>query len=182
MTAETAAADSEARYFNRELSWLAFNGRVLHEAADSRTPLLERLKFLSIFSSNLDEFYMVRVAGLRRQLASGVVQTSADGLTPQEQLDRIKHEVASLVERQEECFRRLLPLLADQGIRLLDMSELSRGELADLDQFFEAEIFPVLTPLAVDPGHPFPYISNLSISLAVEIRDPAGGVDRCARV
>jgi polyphosphate kinase len=172
----------EVRYFNRELSWLGFNARVLHEALDPRTPLLERLKFLAIFSSNLDEFYMVRVAGLRRQVASGVVQPPPDGLTPLEQLARIEVEVGTLVKRQQVCFNALLPELADRGIRLLSMAELTPPEFAALDQFFEAEVFPVLTPLAVDPSHPFPYISNLSLSLAVEIHDPQRDVDHFARV
>jgi polyphosphate kinase len=169
-------------YLNRELSWLAFNARVLHEARDPRTPLLERLKFLAIFSSNLDEFYMVRVAGLRRQVASGVVQPPPDGLTPQEQLARIRSEVATLLVEQQRCLDELLPLLAQHGIRLVSMSDLTPAEFAQLDQFFEREVFPVLTPLAVDPGHPFPYISNLSLSLAVQIRDPQRGVEHFARV
>jgi polyphosphate kinase len=169
-------------YFNRELSWLAFNARVLNEAADPRTPLLERLKFLAIFSSNLDEFYMVRVAGLRRQVASGVIQPPPDGLSPQEQLARIKSEVATLLVEQQRCFNELLPLLREHGIKLVSMTELTAAEFAALDQFFEREVFPVLTPLAVDPGHPFPYISNLSLSLAVQIRDPQRGVEHFARL
>jgi polyphosphate kinase len=169
-------------YLNRELSWLAFNARVLNEALDPRTPLLERLKFLAIFSSNLDEFYMVRVAGLRRQVASGVVQPPPDGLTPHEQLGRIRSEVATLLVDQQRCLDELLPLLAQHGIKLVSMSDLTSGEFAALDQFFERDVFPVLTPLAVDPGHPFPYISNLSLSLAVQIRDPQQGVEHFARV
>jgi polyphosphate kinase len=168
--------------FHRELSWLAFNARVLHEAADPRTPLLERLKFLAIFSSNLDEFYMVRVAGLRRQVASGVIQPPPDGLSPQEQLARIKIEVATLAVEQQRCFNELLPILAEHGIKLVSMTDLTATEFAALDQFFEREVFPVLTPLAVDPGHPFPYISNLSLSLAVQIRDPQRGVEHFARL
>jgi polyphosphate kinase len=178
----TVGAPATSHYFNRELSWLAFNARVLHEAMDPRTPLLERLKFLAIFSSNLDEFYMVRVAGLRRQFAAGVVQTPADGLTPQQQLERIDTKVRELITRRRECLETLLPVLAQHGIKLLAMSELGPAERSALDAFFESQVFPVLTPLAVDPGHPFPYISNLSLSLAVEIRDPEGGVDRFARV
>jgi polyphosphate kinase len=168
---------------NRELSWLAFNERVLHEALDERTPLLERLKFLSIVSTNLDEFYMVRVAGLRRQVAAGVTQTTPDGMTPQEQLDAIEVRVKALLAAQRGCLNDIvLPALATHGIRLVGMEELSPQEFAVVDQFFEAQVFPVLTPLAVDPAHPFPYISNLSLSLAVEIRDPATRTEHFARV
>jgi polyphosphate kinase len=168
---------------NRELSWLAFNDRVLHEAVDPRTPLLERLKFLSIVSTNLDEFYMVRVAGLRRQVAAGVVQMTPDGMTPQEQLDAIDVVVKSLLDRQRAClYDVVLPALAEQGVRLVGMGDLTPAEWAVVDQFFESQVFPVLTPLAVDPAHPFPYISNLSLSLAVEIRDAATGTVHFARV
>src|SRR5918992_837131 len=168
---------------NRELSWLSFNERVLHEALDERTPLLERLKFLSIVSTNLDEFYMVRVAGLRRQVAAGVTQTTPDGMTPQEQLDAIEVRVKALLAAQRGCLNDIvLPALVPHGIRLVGMDDLSPTEWAVVDQFFEAQVFPVLTPLAVDPAHPFPYISNLSISLAVEIRDTATGAEHFARV
>ena len=169
-------------YLNRELSWLAFNARVLHEALDPRVPLLERVKFLGIFAANLDEFYMVRVAGLRRQVAAGVVQTPPDGLTPQEQLDAIYAEVSRLARLQRECLDQLLEELKPFGVRLVTVSDLSPSEWGEIDEYFESQIFPVLTPLAVDPGHPFPYISNLSLSLAVEIRDPADGQIRFARV
>ncbi|MFL5582525.1 MAG: polyphosphate kinase 1 [Gemmatimonadaceae bacterium] len=169
-------------FINRELSWLDFNARVLHEAFDDRNPLLERLKFLAIFSSNLDEFYMVRVAGLRRQVAAGVTSTPPDGLTPQEQLDAINARVRTLRARQRECLEELLPALADRGVRLLRMDELAPPEWAVVDEYFESQIFPVLTPLAVDPGHPFPYISSLSLSLAVTVRDPATGAEHFARV
>ena len=176
-------APSPALFINRELSWLEFNARVLHEARDERTPLLERLKFLSIFSTNLDEFYQVRVAGLRRQVAAGVTQTAPDGLTPQAQLEAIEQRVRQLVEWQRHCLHDvLLPALASHGIRLVDMDELSPFEWAALDEFFAEQVFPVLTPLAVDPGHPFPYISNLSLSLAVGVRDPATGEEHFARV
>jgi len=169
-------------YLNRELSWLAFNSRVLHEAMDPRTPLLERVKFLSIFSGNLDEFYMVRVAGLRRQAAAGVVQTPPDGLTPLEQLDALYAEVARLGALQRRCLDDLLAELAPHGIKLVGVKDLSPAEWGEIDEYFESQVFPVLTPLAVDPGHPFPYISNLSLSLAVEIRDPDTGSVRFARV
>ena len=174
---------SSTLLFNRELSWLEFNGRVLHEAFDERNPLLERLKFLSIFSTNLDEFFMVRVSGLRRQVAAGVIASAADGLSPQAQLDAIERRVRELTVRERECLHdALLPALADRGIRLVRMTELTKDEWNTVDGFFEAEVFPVLTPLAVDPGHPFPYVSNLSLSLAVEIRDPDRGIDHFARV
>ena len=169
-------------YLNRELSWLAFNARVLHEALDPRVPLLERVKFLGIFSANLDEFYMVRIAGLRRQVAAGVVQTPPDGLTPAEQLDAIDSEVSRLTALQRTCLFGLLDELSVNGVRLLAVRDLAPGEWGAIDEYFESQIFPVLTPLAVDPGHPFPYISNLSLSLAVEIRDPERSAMHFARV
>jgi polyphosphate kinase len=170
-------------FFNSEQSWLEFNGRVLNEAFDDRNPLLERLKFLSIFSTNLDEFYMVRVAGLRRQLAAGVMSSAADGLSPQAALDAIERRVRELVTQAQECLHeRLMPILDERGIRLVRMPDLTSSEWNTVDLFFESEVFPVLTPLAVDPGHPFPYVSNLSLSLAVEIRDPDRGIDHFARV
>jgi len=170
-------------YINRELSWLAFNARVLHEAFDARNRLLERVKFLSIFSTNLDEFYMVRVAGLRRQIAAGVQHIPADGLTPSQQLDAVTERVADLMEQQRKCFYEvLLPELAEHGIKIVAMSELDQTELQRINQFFESQVFPVLTPLAVDPGHPFPYISNLSLSIGVQIKDPATRIVRLARV
>ena len=179
----TDALNDPKLLINRELSWLAFNERVLHEALDERTPLLERLKFLSIVSTNLDEFYMVRVAGLRRQVAAGVTQSTPDGMTPQEQLDAIDVCVKTLLARQRACLHDIvLPALATHGIRLVTMGDLSPAEWAVVDQFFEAQVFPVLTPLAVDPAHPFPYISNLSLSLAVELRDTATGSEHFARV
>jgi polyphosphate kinase len=170
-------------YINRELSWLAFNARVLNEAYDARNPLLERLKFIAIYASNLDEFYMVRVAGLRRQLAAGVTLTTPDGRTPAEQLDAIADRVAEMNARALRCLHEeIFPALAERGVRLVGMDDLSPQEWATIDQFFEAQVFPVLTPLAVDPGHPFPYISNLSLSLAVEVRDPETGREHFARV
>jgi polyphosphate kinase len=173
---------SQNLFINRELSWLAFNARVLNEALDERTPLLERVRFLSIFSTNLDEFYMVRVAGLRRQVAAGVVQAPPDGMTPQEQLDAIDRTITDLCVRARGCLAILLPRLAEHDVRLLGVDDLAPAEWRALDEYFESQVFPVLTPLAVDPGHPFPYISNLSLSLAVEIRDPVTGVLHFARV
>ena len=170
-------------FLNRELSWLEFDARVLAEAFDERNPLLERLKFLSIFSTNLDEFYMVRVAGLRRQVAARVQQTAPDGLTAREQLDAIERRVGDLLEQARRCLHELLlPALEAHGVRLLAMAELGAAEREAIDAFFETHVFPVLTPLAVDPGHPFPYISNLSISLAVQLREPEHGHEHFARV
>ncbi|MHB1096694.1 MAG: polyphosphate kinase 1 [Gemmatimonadaceae bacterium] len=169
--------------FNRELSWLAFNARVLHEAADTRTPLLERLKFLSIVSTNLDEFYMVRVAGVRRQVAAGFGKVGRDGVSPAELLDRIDERVREMVAEQARILEEeVLPELAQHGVRLLTMADLDASERLAVDAFFDLQVFPVLTPLAVDPGHPFPYISNLSLSLAVELREPETGIEHFARV
>ena len=170
-------------YLNRELSWLEFNRRVLHEALDPRTPLLERLKFLAIFSSNLDEFFQVRVAGLKQQVAAGIVERTADGMTPEDQLSAISRTVRELVRQHHRCLLQdVLPALATQGLTLFqDISELAPEGREHLDAYFHANVFPVLTPLAVDPGHPFPYISNLSLSLAVVLRG-ADGEERFARV
>ncbi|MEX1185479.1 MAG: polyphosphate kinase 1 [Gemmatimonadaceae bacterium] len=171
------------RYFNRELSWLDFNARVLHEAFDERNPLLERLKFIAIFSTNLDEFYMVRIAGLRRQLAAGVEQPSAEGVATRALLDAINRRIAELMARQRTCLHDLLlPALAEHGIRLVTMNDLQPAEWQVVDEFFESQVFPVLTPLAIDPGHPLPYISNLSLSLAVQVFDPQRGSEHFARV
>jgi polyphosphate kinase len=170
-------------FFNRELSWLEFNARVLHEAFDERNPLLERLKFIAIFSTNLDEFYMVRIAGLRRRLAAGVEQPGADGAATREQLDAITARIAELMALQRTCLHDLLlPALAEHGIRLVTMNDLAPAEWQVVDEFFESQVFPVLTPLAFDPGHPFPYISNLSLSLAVQVFDPQRGTEHFARV
>jgi polyphosphate kinase len=168
---------------NRELSWLEFNARVLHEAFDERNPLLERLKFIAIFSTNLDEFYMVRIAGLRRQLAAGVEQPSAEGVATRALLDAINRRIAELLAQQRTCLHDLLlPALAEHGIRLVTMNDLEPAEWQVVDEFFESQVFPVLTPLAFDPGHPFPYISNLSLSLAVQVFDPQRGTEHFARV
>jgi polyphosphate kinase len=170
------------QYFNRELSWLDFNARVLREAIDERTPLLERVKFLAIFSNNLDEFFMVRVAGLKRQVAAGVTQPSPDGLTPLQTIDAIWKHVDGLLQTQQSCLADLLDLLGAHEVRLVDIETLSKTEFSALDDYFEREVFPVLTPLALDPGHPFPYISNLTISLAVRLRDPETKTEHLARV
>jgi polyphosphate kinase len=175
-------APSESLYLNRELSWLAFNARVMHEATDGRVPLLERVKFLSIFSSNLDEYFMVRVGGLRRQLASGIVHATPDGLAISEQLTLIKDRVGLLLEDRRRCLGNLLEELAPHGVRIIGMGDLTPAERRAIDEQFESQIFPVLTPLAIDVGHPFPYVSNLSLSLAVEVRDPVLGTVHFARV
>ncbi|MFD8497565.1 RNA degradosome polyphosphate kinase [Amycolatopsis sp. NPDC059657] len=179
-TVETLPDD---RYFNRELSWQDFNARVLALAEDESQALLERAKFLAIFASNLDEFYMVRVAGLKRRDETGLSVRSADGLTPREQLAYIAKRNQDLVERQTGAFERhLRPQLAEQDIRIVGWSDLDGADQLRLSNLFSEQIFPVLTPLAVDPAHPFPYISGLSLNLAVTVRDPEGGTERFARV
>jgi polyphosphate kinase len=161
------------RYLNRQLSWLQFNRRVLDEAFDLRHPLIERAKFLAIFSSNLDEFFMVRVSGLQEQLESVPTELSPDGLSPAEQLRLIKPIVIELANRQHSCWSDyILPALRSAGVHILDYAELSDDQRAVAASFFHDEIFPILTPLAFDPGHPFPHISNLSLNLAVVIHDP----------
>ncbi|MEO8194820.1 MAG: polyphosphate kinase 1 [Gemmatimonadales bacterium] len=176
-------ATDPSLFINRELSWLEFNARVLREAFDDRNPLLERLKFLAIFSTNLDEFYMVRVAGLRRQIAAGLQALGPDGMSPQDQLSAIQARVAELMTQQRQCLHDdLLPKLEAHEVRLMKMNELSQGEAVRIDDFFQSQVFPVLTPLAVDPSHPFPYISNLSLSLAVQLKNPESGDEEFARV
>jgi polyphosphate kinase len=170
-------------YFSRELSWLEFNSRVLHEALDQRTPLLERLKFTAIFSSNLDEYFMVRVAALKQQVEAKVRKVAADGRTPQEQLNIIGDRLRPLVAQQHRHFEQTLrPQLAAQGVYLLDYVELNQEQRFYLQRYFAEQIFPVLTPLAVDPGHPFPYISNLSLNLAVVVKDVETEDEHFARV
>ncbi len=170
-------------YFNRELSWLEFNRRVLAEALDKRTPLLERLKFMAIFSSNLDEFFMVRVAALKQQVAAGVTKLSADGRTPRQQLEAIAETLSPMIEQQHQHFEKVLRKeLTKSGVYLLNYVDLNQEQRTYINQFFEDYIFPVLTPLAVDPSHPFPYISNLSLNLAVVLKDPAIDRELFARV
>jgi polyphosphate kinase len=176
-------ADPSERFLNRELSWLEFNSRVLALAEDSQLPLLERAKYLAIFSQNLDEFFEVRVAGLMEQLAAGLRTTTADGLDLVDQLRAIRDRVEQLVARSAAVFaNEVTPALEAAGIRFANWDELSDHDRAHLEGLFAELIFPVLTPLAVDPAHPFPYISNLSLNLAVTVRDPTSGDERFARV
>jgi polyphosphate kinase len=171
------------RYLNRELSWLDFNARVLTLAEDTTTPLLERAKFLAIFANNLDEFYMVRVAGLKRRQQTGLPLRGADVIAPSEQLERIAERADALMARHAGCFTGdVQPALTAEHVRIVRWSELDTGERERLRGYFREQIFPVLTPLAVDPAHPFPYISGLSLNLAVVVRDPDGGPELFARV
>ncbi len=164
--------DSNARFLNRELSWLSFNSRVLEEAYNTNHPLLERLRFLAISASNLDEFYMVRVAGLKGQVAAGVTAPSDDGLTPKQQLNAISSEVRMLLTEQQKCWSKLRKELNDAGISVLSPARLVKDDKTWLDTWFAEQLFPVLTPFAVDPSHPFPFILNEGLVLVVELRRP----------
>ncbi len=170
-------------YFNRALSWLEFNKRVVQEAYDPRTPLLERLKFMAIYSSNLDEFFMIRVAGLKQQVESGIIQGGADGISPHDQLAAIRQVLLPAVTEQHRYFEQeLRPRLSQEGIFLLHYADLHPDQQAYLQQYFINHIFPILTPLAIDPAHPFPYISGLSLNLLVAVQDPDTEEERFARV
>jgi len=173
-----------SRWFgNRELSWLDFNERVLSLARETSVPLLERLKFCAIFGSNLDEFFQVRVAALKGQVAGDVVATGADGLSPKRQLIEIAKRVDSLTSEVERILMEdLLPQLTDHGVRVCRWFDLTESEREQMNSFFDRQLFPVLTPLAVDPSHPFPYISNLALSIGILVRDPRNGEQRFARV
>ncbi|WP_284735794.1 RNA degradosome polyphosphate kinase [Dongia deserti] len=166
---------SPNRFINRELSWLAFNERVLDEAGNPNHPLFERLRFLSISANNLDEFYMVRVAGLRGQIRAGVSVTSADGLTPAQQLAAINRRSGELMRNQQAHWRQLRQLLSEAGVAVIDPGELTGTEKAWLDTFFLDQIFPVLTPMAVDPAHPFPFMPNQGFAMALELRRASDG-------
>jgi len=171
------------RYANRELSWLDFNSRVLALAEDTSIPLLERAKFLAIFASNLDEFYMVRVAGLKRRDETGLSVRSADGLSPREQLKMVAARTQELAEKHARVFLDdVQPGLAAEGVAIVGWDDLDDGSRARLSDYFRDQLFPVITPLAVDPAHPFPYISGLSLNLAVTVRDTESGGERFARV
>ncbi len=170
-------------YLNREVCWIEFNYRVLAAALNEHTPLLEQAKFSAIFSNNLDEFFMVRVASLKSQLEAGVTGRSDDGLTPQEQLQAIQKKLRPLLEVQQQHYRHSLKThLAEYGVQLLDYLRLNEAQKAWADDYFRKAIFPVLTPLAVDPAHPFPFLSNLSLNVAALIRDPDTGRQQFARV
>ena len=174
---------SSDELYNRELSWLDFNWRVLHQAADDRTPMLERLKFIAITSSNLDEYFSKRVGGLKRQKAAGMANLTLDGWTPEVQLSLIAQSVRHMVDIEGMCLHEdILPALADHGIHVVNYDELDEKQKTQLRDYYLREVYPILTPLAVDPGHPFPFISNLSLSLAVILRDPASGDTQFARV
>ena len=169
-------------YVNRELSLLSFQRRVLEEAEDEQNPLLERAKFLSILGSNLDEFFMVRVAGLSAQVEAGIPEVGPEHMSPAAQLVAIRREVKKLLADAQKSLRsKLLPELEKAGVRILDYKDLGPRQLASCNRYFAETIFPVLTPLAFDPGRPFPHISNLSLNLAVLIRD-AQGIEHFARI
>ncbi|HTO05711.1 MAG TPA: polyphosphate kinase 1 [Myxococcota bacterium] len=179
----SASPAPPARFLNRELSWLDFNKRVLALAQDPAQPLLERVKYLAIVSANLDEFFQVRIAGLHAQIDAGVTQPGADGRSPREQVAEARAQVLDQLREQESLLHKeLLPKLAEQRIRIVDWSQLDEIDRSRLARIFEDEILPVLTPQSVDRAHPFPYISNLSLNLAVVVRDAASGENRFARV
>lgn len=172
-SADNSAADTGPRLLNRELSWLSFNTRVLEEAENEMHPLLERVRFLSISAANLDEFYMVRVAGIKGQIRAGVSQPSDDGLTPAQQMDAIQLETHKLMTLQHEIWRNLKIELSEQGIHVLGREDVSEADMEWLEREFMDYVFPILTPLAVDPAHPFPFLPNLGFSLALELRQDA---------
>ncbi len=182
-TSEAPSLESPELFNNRELSWLQFNERVLELAEDERIPLLERVKFCAIYASNLDEFFMVRVAGLHDQVDAGIDARGVDGLSPSETLERIDERNRELGARHSRVWdENLSRALAEQDIRVVDCARCNPEELQAIDRIFAEQIFPVLTPLAVGPGRPFPYISNLSLSLAVWLRDPVSRAETFARV
>ena len=180
---DAALAPDARAYFDRELSWLEFNQRVLDEAADPSLPIAERLKFLGISASNLDEFFMVRVAGLKRRIATGIAVRSASGLEPREVLEQISLVAHELLSMQARLYRdQVRPALESEGITIVRWDELSDDEHTRIGGVFTERLFPVLTPLAVDPAHPFPYISGLSLNLAVVLVNPRTGKEHFARV
>ncbi|MFM8906392.1 MAG: RNA degradosome polyphosphate kinase, partial [Actinomycetota bacterium] len=183
LAASGYGANIDARYINRELSWLDFNERVLSLATTAQVPLLERFRFLAISGSNLDEFYQVRVAALHDQIAAEITEKSADGLTPHQQRRAISARAQRFAAAQERLLSHdLFPSLAREGTRVLRWARLGKRAKETLTADFENRIFPILTPLAVDPSHPFPYISNLALNLAVMVRDTDSGDERFARV
>ena len=179
----SSAVLSPDRYINRELSWIAFNQRVLAQALDQRTPLLDQAKFSAIFSNNLDEFFMVRVASLKSQVEAGITTPSEDGKTPLEQLLTIRERLIPLLQQQQDHYRKQLrKQLLDHNVQLLDYSQLNEQQQQWVSDTFRHSVFPVLTPLAVDPAHPFPFVSNLSLNVAAVIHDPESGQRQFARV
>src|SRR5882672_4778039 len=183
--AEAAGSDLDdlRLYNNRELSWIEFDARVLELAEQDDLPLLERLKFTAIFTSNLDEFFTIRVAGLHDQVDAGLSDPGPDGRTPSQVIDELRERIVALCERQTRCSQReLRPALAEHGIAIVSYDDVAEAEREALDERFRRQIFPVLTPLAVGLGRPFPYISNLSLSLAVLVRDPQTQLTTFARV
>lgn len=174
---------TDERFLNRELSWISFNERVLELAREPGIPLLERAKFCAITSTNLDEFFQVRVAALKDQIVAGIDRASADGRTPTQQLTEISERIPELIERLDTAFLdEIVPALRAEGVDIISYADTTVEERAELDVFFDERVFPVLTPLAVDPGHPFPYISDLALSLAVNVADPETGDRRFARL
>ena len=167
---DTPDKSSRDRFLNRELSWLAFNARVLEEAANSEHPVLERLNFLSISASNLDEFYMVRLAGLKGHVDAGVTSKSEDGLTPVRQMEAIRQRAMEIMSDQQSCWRMLKKDLASTSIKIVNADDLTNDEQIWLDDYFSEQVFPILTPLAIDPAHPFPFILNLGFSMVLQIR------------
>lgn len=154
-------------YLNRELTWLEFNHRVLHEGEDERTPLLERIMFLAIVGGNLDEFFMKRIGGLKQQVGAGVRKLTVDGRTPGGQIDECHEVVRSILVKKEQLEQELLGKLSEQGIRIVGYQELDKDQQKEVDDYFQENIYPLLTPQGMDPAHPFPFISNLSINLLV---------------
>ncbi|MEW6653734.1 MAG: RNA degradosome polyphosphate kinase, partial [Bacteroidota bacterium] len=162
-------------FFNRDLSWLEFNRRVLEEALNPQLPLLDQIKFISIFFSNLDEFYMIRIAGIKEQIRAKVIDTSIDGLSPIEQLKLIETKVQKMLkEIYDYWHNKIIPSLRENKILICELNQLNKEEREAVNDYFVQEIYPVLTPLAFDPGRPFPYISNLSLSFAARIKKPNG--------
>ncbi len=162
-------------FFNRDLSWLEFNRRVLEEAINPSLPLLDKIKFISIFFSNLDEFYMIRIAGIKEQIRAKIIDTSIDGFTPREQLQKIEAALQPMLKEIYALWQNeIIPQLKENNIFICKLDELTKEERDSLDEYFLKEVYPILTPLAFDPGRPFPYISNLSLSFAILVKKPTG--------